>query len=747
MPVSPKWGEVIRLLARVKPNLAGRLGAVKVASDEGGEVVVVPPPREAASLQRELVAEQALLEELIAQVYRDNKTVVLRPPEPVALGEGPEQPAASAPTPTPETDRDASLKRNLSTAQDLIRNKQYNRAAPLLQKVVDLDPLNVQARLGLADCLTKLERVHEAHSILLTGAEACLQAKHLEDAEVLAGRAARDGADQGELLLGLVAMERGDLRDAESILSNLLARAPSHPGVLLHLARCFARQGKLPKALELYQDLVRRHPGDMDATSELAETLSQMGKKTQAADWFLRVANFYARQVQLDRAVAFAKRALTEEPGNVEAHQQLISSYHFQGRKEELLAEYRALLSAYGDQGLVDEAARVRKKIDELTREREAAPEPVPSPPPLPAVTPTLTPPAFAEASAGGPPSSEQQAAAVAPPEAPGVAQAPLSIPELIPPPAVSFAPPAPSVPAEPTAEPAPSVPTPPEPAPAPSAVSKWESPTPEPTADELLTDFARLFRETKRLRRLREIDEIKSAALSTIVDEVKRMLGWSKSLFAAESGRMEELPPETQEIFYSIASKSPVLERLCDDLVQFNNLVDEEYELPPQSADVVAIAAAEIEHVRPLATVKKIQLEFVAGVPALTLPCDGEKVGQVLRHLLGNSVKFTPSGGTVGIEVRDFPAHGEFTVRDTGQAVTVDPGSIFLRFRGISNSLSGKIKGRGIRMPILQSIIEAHGGRLVIQGEAGVGNRFTFTLPKTRPARPKAPPTEGGAA
>src|SRR5258706_6172345 len=361
MTVSAKWAEVLQLLMKVKPDLAVRMRGMKVLTDDDDEVIIMPPASEAAALQRDRIAEQSLLEELVAQVYRENKRVTLAPPD-AGLRQARSGGQGDAPAES-DAARAEGIRRSFSLAQDLVRNKQFDRAAPYLQKVVELEPANTRARILLADCYVKGDGMQDANGTLIAGAELALAAGQLDDAEALAGRAAREGALQGTLLLGLVAMDRGNYREAETLFTEILAKSPAHPAATLNLARSNVRQGKLPRALELYQEMVKRHPGDMDAMQELAEALAQTGRKAAAAEHFTKVASFYARQLHLDRAVAYARMAIAQDAGNLEARHQLVSAYYYQGRKEELLEEDRTLRGIYDGQGACDVVARFDKKI------------------------------------------------------------------------------------------------------------------------------------------------------------------------------------------------------------------------------------------------------------------------------------------------------------------------------------------------------------------------------------------------
>ena len=111
-----------------------------------------------------------------------------------------------------------------------------------------------------------------------------------------------------------------------------------------------------------------------------------------------------------------------------------------------------------------------------------------------------------------------------------------------------------------------------------------------------------------------------------------------------------------------------------------------------------------------------------------LVVRCDRERVVQVLSNLLGNAVKFTPTGGTVLLTVEQSGDRAQFTVLDTGPGVpAVLREHIFERFRQAEDAAR---KGRGLGLYIAKGLVEAQGGKIWMESPAQGGASFSFTLP-----------------
>ena len=113
----------------------------------------------------------------------------------------------------------------------------------------------------------------------------------------------------------------------------------------------------------------------------------------------------------------------------------------------------------------------------------------------------------------------------------------------------------------------------------------------------------------------------------------------------------------------------------------------------------------------------------------------DARRLEQVVRNLLTNAAKFTPSGGTITVAV---DAHGDdavLEVTDDGPGIPPDEiPHVFERFWRGRNATT--VSGSGVGLAVVAELVAAHGGRVVAGNAAGRGARLTVTLPRL-PAPP----------
>jgi chemotaxis family two-component system sensor kinase Cph1 len=99
-----------------------------------------------------------------------------------------------------------------------------------------------------------------------------------------------------------------------------------------------------------------------------------------------------------------------------------------------------------------------------------------------------------------------------------------------------------------------------------------------------------------------------------------------------------------------------------------------------------------------------------------------------VLSNLLGNAMKFVPSGGTATLRVVRREAEIEFLLSDSGPGIYRDQlPHVFERFWQVE---SNSRRGLGLGLYICKQLVEAHGGHISVESEVGKGATFRFTLP-----------------
>lgn len=176
------------------------------------------------------------------------------------------------------------------------------------------------------------------------------------------------------------------------------------------------------------------------------------------------------------------------------------------------------------------------------------------------------------------------------------------------------------------------------------------------------------------------------------------------------------------------IASAGRHLMALVDDLVDLDAIERPGFTLKPEPIDLADVArrAGGLLTVRAAnAGVTIVRPDIYASVPARG---DFRRALQILVNLIGNAVRYTPSGGRVLVGVGSGDGLARVTVADYGRGIApADQARIFERFARLD---PGETGGSGLGLYIARRLARAMGGDLTVESAAGAGARFTLALP-----------------
>jgi len=114
-----------------------------------------------------------------------------------------------------------------------------------------------------------------------------------------------------------------------------------------------------------------------------------------------------------------------------------------------------------------------------------------------------------------------------------------------------------------------------------------------------------------------------------------------------------------------------------------------------------------------------------------VSISADADLLDQVWLNLLHNSIKFTPDGGSIKVELCERADKAEFTIADTGIGIAPeDQVHIFERFYKADKSRTRSKEGSGLGLSIVKKIIELHTGSIDVHSKLGQGTTFIVCLP-----------------
>jgi signal transduction histidine kinase len=241
-----------------------------------------------------------------------------------------------------------------------------------------------------------------------------------------------------------------------------------------------------------------------------------------------------------------------------------------------------------------------------------------------------------------------------------------------------------------------------------------------------MVTDEVARFTLVKMFREAEETIDAREQVLKIVSHDLRNPL----HTISMSASLLLEVPMQADQLanhLKRIKRAGQRMNRLIEDLLDVAKLETGRVGIDAKTIEVAPLLREAHEMLAPLAAEKSVRLEVNVAEVLPTITADGGRVLQVLSNLVGNAIKFTPSGGR--IVMRADPATGgvRFSVSDTGPGIPQEQlGKIFGRFWQADPA---DRRGIGLGLTIAKGIVEAHGGRIWVESPPGQGTTFHFKL------------------
>jgi signal transduction histidine kinase len=190
------------------------------------------------------------------------------------------------------------------------------------------------------------------------------------------------------------------------------------------------------------------------------------------------------------------------------------------------------------------------------------------------------------------------------------------------------------------------------------------------------------------------------------------------------EATRVEFLERSTQQIGR--------LEWLSTNLLDLSRIDAGIFPLDMRESDLRDPVQATVQALSEVAVARGVSLDSEVPGEPIELRFDRERIIQLLTNLVGNALKFTPSGGAVSVKVEEADERVTVEVSDTGPGIPADElPHVFERFYRGTNTGEARASGSGLGLAIVRSIVEMHGGEIEVASVIGEGTEFRITLPR----------------
>lgn len=225
------------------------------------------------------------------------------------------------------------------------------------------------------------------------------------------------------------------------------------------------------------------------------------------------------------------------------------------------------------------------------------------------------------------------------------------------------------------------------------------------------------------------EVNQMKSDFVSTVSHEFRTPL---TSIMMGVGLVLEEevnrLSEPAQLMIRIAMEEAKRLNSLVSELLDLSRMESGRIEMEFDEVDVETLIGPAVLPLIPQMEDQGIQFDRSIPNDFPKVKADATKIAWVLSNLLSNAMRYTPSGGSITFKAERRANKAILSVEDTGSGIPKNYlGRIFEKFVQVSGH--GPTGAAGLGLAIAKEIVVAHGGRIWVESEEGVGSKFFFTL------------------
>jgi len=244
------------------------------------------------------------------------------------------------------------------------------------------------------------------------------------------------------------------------------------------------------------------------------------------------------------------------------------------------------------------------------------------------------------------------------------------------------------------------------------------------------ITDYKRMETQALEAENLKQVDKLRTELLANVSHELRTPLTSIKGFATMLMDYDKRLTSaEKREYLETIDKNADRLVELIEQLLEMSRLGAGMLSIKKAPTDIVILCQTAINEARIRAPGHIFTLDLTPQLPKMSI--DDRRIRQVLDHIIDNAVKYSNPGTEITLSVKKNNNDILFTVTDHGIGIPKsDLPRVFNRMFHSTLGQKTGVAGAGLGLAICKGLIEAHGGKIWLESEEGVGTKCFFTLP-----------------
>ncbi|WP_246503560.1 ABC transporter substrate binding protein [Clostridium polyendosporum] len=248
------------------------------------------------------------------------------------------------------------------------------------------------------------------------------------------------------------------------------------------------------------------------------------------------------------------------------------------------------------------------------------------------------------------------------------------------------------------------------------------------------ITDHKNNEENAKLIQEMIHYDKLKTNFFSNISHELRTPLNLIFSalqIIELKTSAFNEEQESVEKYIGIMRQNSYRLLRIIGNLIDITKIDAGHFFTQQSNRDIVSIAENIVLSVVDYVESKGISITFDTEIEEKIMAFDPDAIERIILNLLSNSIKFTPSGGSIEVNIYDKVNSIVISVKDTGLGIPVEKqSSIFEKFVQVDKSLSRNREGSGIGLSLVKELVVIHNGTIELESIPGKGSEFRIEIP-----------------
>ncbi len=251
------------------------------------------------------------------------------------------------------------------------------------------------------------------------------------------------------------------------------------------------------------------------------------------------------------------------------------------------------------------------------------------------------------------------------------------------------------------------------------------------------IKDISRRSTLERELKWARDIQTASQSFLSDLVPLMTREIRQPLTtilltLEMMDSGFFGELTPSQREKVFQLIEQVDRVKGILNDALSASKEIDTKLSLERETVSLIETLNDVMSSRSSVLNEKDLKISFQFPTEEVKVDADRKTLTQVISTLADYSIKATPRGGQIRVEISDDGENAMFSISDTGNGLTEDEVlKLFEKFRLEGQEDAGKLAD-GLSIYIAKRMIEGHGGHLWCESFPGIGSTFIFTIKRS---------------